>query len=69
MLEFIAIFSGTMIREIIEKVDISDDSYCSIAQLVEPATVNRVVPGSSPGGTAKTQTVIVRRDNVIVTAR
>ena len=34
-LEFIAIFSGTMIREIIEKVDISDDSYCSIAQLVE----------------------------------
>ena len=27
--------------------------YCSIAQLVEPATVNRVVPGSSPGGTAK----------------
>ena len=34
-LEFIAILFGTMIREIIENIDKLDDSYCSIAQLVE----------------------------------
>lgn len=28
-------------------------NYCSIAQLVERRTVNPLVPGSSPGGTAK----------------
>ena len=43
---------GTAVREAVEKIDKLDDSYCSIAQLVEPATVNRVVLGSSPSGTA-----------------
>lgn len=40
-----------------EKIDISDDSYCSIAQLVELVTVNHPVPGSSPGGTVKTDNI------------
>ena len=40
-------------REVIKKIDISDDYYCSIAQLVEQRTVNPLVLGSSPSGTAK----------------
>ena len=51
-LDFIAIFVDTVILAVIEKFDKLDDSYCFIAQLVEPATVNRVVLGSSPSETA-----------------
>lgn len=42
-----------MIREIIEKVDISDDYFCLVAQLVEHGTVNAMVARSSRAETAK----------------
>ena len=34
--------------------------YCPLAQLVERATVNRLVPGSSPGRTAKGFSILTR---------
>lgn len=34
--------------------------YCPLAQLVERATVNRLVPGSSPGRTVKNVMLVVQ---------
>ena len=41
-------------------------SYSAIAQLVERSTVNRMVPGSSPGRGARTSPLALKQTRVMV---